>query len=226
VAGRVVYVWDERTGALVVKYDDHAMKDEKVRHVLEKKRYNVPPASHLPILVGEGTGTKVRVARWGFPIPQRPNGVFNARIENVASSPMWKGLFGKSHGLFFLHGFYEWSDKGRKEPYFIHRNDGELLLLAALVGTRAIEGEPRLCASIITCEPNPQVGRIHDRMPVVIEEKDAASWLHPETAGLKQCMDLARPAGDGVLAFHEVGPDVNSFKNDRPDLMQPLQREV
>ena len=225
MAGRLVYVWDAKTGALVSKHDDGAMDDPKVRHVLEKRRYNVPPASHLPILFGEPEGAKVCIARWGFPIPQRPNGVFNTRIETAGESPMWRGLLGKSHGAFFVQGYYEWNDKGRREPYFVHRADGEPMLLAAVVGMRAIAGERRQCASIVTCEPSEEMGRIHSRMPVVLESPEALDWLNPQAAGLPRCIEIAGPADAGILAMHEVGPGVNSTKNDRPDLPEPVRKD-
>lgn len=222
MCGRVVYVWDAKTGRLIAKYDDGALDDPKRRHVLEKKRYNVPPASHLPFIVGRNGATRVEVARWGFPIPKRPNGVFNTRIETAAESPMWKGLLGKSHALLAARGFYEWRHDGREEPYFLHRSDGEPMLLAALVGVRRVEGNARLCASIVTCGPNPLVAALHDRMPVIVEEADAEGWLHPEA---DNWLDLARPAADGTLAMHEVSPDVNSTKNDRPDLAEPVAEQ-
>lgn len=221
VCGRIVYVYDAATGRLIAKFAD-APVDDKTRHVMEKQRYNVPPASHLPFLVNHHDGhVSLEVARWGFPIPQRPNGVFNTRIETAAASPMWKGMLGKTHGVLVAKGFYEWDrTKAQKVPYFVHRADGEPMLLGAVVGKREVEGGWKLCASIVTCPPNALVGAWHDRMPVVLEERTAATWLHP--SGLDDAVRLAVPAPEGVLAAHEVGPGVNSTDNDAPELMRPV----
>src|SRR5205085_793248 len=107
-------------------------------HVVEKQRYNVPPSSFLPFLLGHRDGgAEVVVAHWGFPIPQRPGGVFNTRIETASGSPMWRSMLGHSHGLLVAKGFYEWDHNGpQRTPYFIHRADGEPMLMAALVGRR------------------------------------------------------------------------------------------
>ena len=218
MCGRIVWVWDPITGEMLRKIVDDPEQDPDVVHVLHKQRYNVPPASHVPVIDGRGA-PRMAVARWGFPIPQRPNGVFNTRIETAAESPMWRGLIGKSHCLFPVAGFYEWRRSGKQRvPFYIHRADGRPLLLGGLVQDRRVDGMGTTCASIVTCAPNAMMATVHDRMPVVVEEADAAAWL----AG--NAFDLAVPAGD-VLIKHQVGPDVGDTKNDRPELMQPVGQQ-
>ncbi len=225
MCGRVVYVWDAETGRLVKKVDDRALDDPDRRHVLEKKRYNVPPASHLPVFAADGDKARVEIARWGFPIPQRPNGVFNTRIETAFESPLWRGLIGQFHCAFPVKGFYEWEHDGAKRPHFIHRADGKTMLLGAVIGKRRVKDEEKLCASIVTCKPNSLVATLHDRMPVVLEEKDLDEWLHPEVAGHERILELASPAGN-VLAMHPVGSAVNSTKNDSPELPEPATQRT
>lgn len=226
MCGRVAYIWDPVTGKLVQKVDDRSLDDPDRSRVLKKKRYNVPPASHLPVFGLKDGGTRVEIARWGFPIPARRNGVFNTRIETAAESPMWRGMLGKSHCVFPVKGFYEWEHDGAKRPHYIHRKDDDNLLLAGLLGRRTVGGESKLCASIVTCKPNELVGRLHDRMPVVLEERDLDAWLNPQDSGMERVMDLAKPAADGVLTMHAVGAAVNSTKNDAPELMQPTSQKT
>ncbi|MGQ0535987.1 MAG: SOS response-associated peptidase [Methanobacteriota archaeon] len=226
MCGRVVWVWDPETGELIRRYDDRAYDDPEIRRVLEKMRYNVPPASHLPVILGGREGAKVAVARWGFPIPDRPNGVFNTKIETARESPLWAGLIGRTHCVFPVKGFYEWRRSGRiQTPYFIHRKDGKPMLLAGLYGKRRLDGDEALSASVVTCPPNALVATLHDRMPVVLEEAEAGRWLHPETLGPGGVEGLADPAGD-VLAMHEVTTDVNSTENDEPRLIEPIRTKA
>ncbi len=221
MCGRIVWVWDAKTGRLLRKLVDEPEADPEVARVLHKNRYNVPPASHLPFVVGHREGNTMEIARWGFPIPQRPNGVFNTRIESAFESPMWRGLIGQHHALLAVKGFYEWHRRSGKKstPHFIHRSDGEPLLLAALTGFRKIDGESRRCASVVTCPPNHLIEPLHDRMPVIIEAADAQAWLHPKDHDA--VLALAAPAAPGVLAMHEVRPAVNSTANDSPKLPEP-----
>jgi putative SOS response-associated peptidase YedK len=225
LCGRVVWVWDAKTGMLIAKYDDHALDDPEIRHVLEKMRYNVPPASHLPVIQGIDGATRVTIARWGFPIRERPNGVFNTRIDNALESPLWRDVIGQSHCIFPVRGFYEWKRTARVNvPHYIHRQDDEPMLLAGLIGKRTVGDEHKWCASIVTCPPNALVAQLHDRMPVVLEPEAADEWLHPERIGVEGAMKLAAPAGD-VLAMHEVTPDVNDTDNDAPHLREPVKRQ-
>jgi putative SOS response-associated peptidase YedK len=55
--------------------------------------------------------------------------------------------------------------------------------------------------------PNSFVGKIHDRMPVLMAEKDFEPWLSGE-AGI----ELLKPAADDLLQRWPVSKRVNSSK--------------
>lgn len=42
------------------------------------------------------------------------------------------------------------------------------------------EGDPFYTCAILTTTPNKIVSKIHNRMPVIIQEKDEETWLVPE----------------------------------------------
>lgn len=227
MCGRIVLVWDAHARRFVRKYADPLLASIEARRLMEKDSYNVPPTTKIPVLHGGAESTELATATWGIPSPQRPGGVFNTRIETAAQSPMWRSLLGRNHAVVIAKGFYEWRGAGAvKVPHFIHRKDGEPLALAALAATQKGPQGPQLCVSIVTCAPNPLVARLHDRMPVILEEGGVEDWLHPERTGLERIRDLAVPAGD-VLSMHAVGSGVNSTKNDAPNLIEPtLQRTL
>ena len=221
MCGRIVWIWDAATGRLLRKIVDDPERDPAVDHVLRKRRYNVPPASHLPVIDGRGA-PQMTVAKWGFPIPQRPNGVFNTRIETALESPMWRGLVGQSHCLWPVAGFYEWHRGRRRTPFFIHRADGDPMLIAGVIQDRAWQGEAKTFGSMLTCAPNAVMVGVHDRMPVVVEPDDARAWLD---ADVDTALRLAVPAADDVLTMHRVGPDVGDTKNDHAELMEPVENQ-
>lgn len=221
MCGRIVWIWDAVTGQLLRKIVDDPEMDPQVNHVLHKLRYNVPPASHLPVIDGRST-PKMTVARWGFPIPKRPNGVFNTRIETALESPMWRGLLGQSHCLWPVAGFYEWRRDGkRRTPFYVHRSDGQPMLIAGVIQDRTWNGGVKLFGSMLTCAPNGLMASVHDRMPVVIETDAAHAWL---SADIDAALDLAVPTAESTLSMHPVGPDVGDTKNDRPELMEPIEQ--
>jgi putative SOS response-associated peptidase YedK len=59
---------------------------------------------------------------------------------------------------------------------------------------------------MIITEPNRFVAEVHDRMPVVLEPKDFASWLNDGGAA------LLRPAANDVLQRWPVSWRVNSSR--------------
>src|SRR5271169_4765200 len=64
-----------------------------------------------------------------------------------------------------------------REPYWLHRPDDGLILMAGLwQWYQAAEGYEQTFA-VITTLANAVVARIHDRMPAILEGDDLALWL-------------------------------------------------
>jgi len=109
--------------------------------------------------------------RWGFPGGEGQNLVFNARAESAA----WKSMFSES--LAYRRcavpalGFYEWN--AAKEKVSFQRPDKKRLYFAAFY--QQIEVENRFV--ILTTKANVSMERIHDRMPLILERKEAGAWL-------------------------------------------------
>jgi len=55
--------------------------------------------------------------------------------------------------------------------------------------------ELKSCAMVIT-EPNKFVAEVHDRMPVILEEKDFEQW---ESGDVKDAAALMKPAGESIV---------------------------
>ncbi|MGH3731784.1 MAG: SOS response-associated peptidase family protein [Acidimicrobiales bacterium] len=81
------------------------------------------------------------------------------------------------------------------------------------------DAEPIVTCTIITTEANADVEALHDRMPVIIEHSDVATWLDVSEGRAR----LLRPADDGMLSHYEVDPAVGSVKNDGPELVAPIE---
>jgi putative SOS response-associated peptidase YedK len=55
--------------------------------------------------------------------------LINARVETAASSRMFKTLWQHGRAICFADGWFEWKKEGdKKQPYFIHRADGQPIL--------------------------------------------------------------------------------------------------
>jgi putative SOS response-associated peptidase YedK len=104
---------------------------------------------------------------------------------------------------------------GGKQPYAIARQDGQPIALAGLWESF------RWSDATVTCSftPNTKMAVRHDRMPVILEQRDWPLWLG-ETNG--DHAPLMRPAGDGLLHVWPVDRLVGSPRNNGPELLTAI----
>lgn len=85
-------------------------------------------------------------------------------------------------------------------------------------------GTERKTFAVVTCEPNDLVATIHDRMPVILHEKDYARWLGEEA----NPADLMVPFPSELMKIWPVSTRVNNARNEGADLIDliELDREL
>jgi putative SOS response-associated peptidase YedK len=187
-----------------------------------RPRYNVAPTDRHPLLRPAEGAPVVHLETWGFLRPAvggKPAGLaINARAETAPFLPLFREGFARHRCVVIADGFYEWrGSKGAREPLWISRQDGDLLLLAGLCD-RAMH-EPGGRFTILTTAPNRMVAAIHDRMPAVLSRECAFVWLERPEIG------LLVPAAEEILQARPVGDRVNSVKNDDPSCLLPPPAE-
>ena len=84
---------------------------------------------------------------------------------------------------------------------------------------RRASGETLKSCTMIITEPNEFVAEVHDRMPVLLAERDFEPWLSG-SAGL----ELLKPASNDLLQRWPVSKRVNSSKAPAEDatLIDPI----
>jgi putative SOS response-associated peptidase YedK len=151
---------------------------------------------------------------WSKPLKEMKLATFNARAESVAEKPMFRDAFKRKRCLIPASGYYEWQDTpGGKQPWYFTRADGEAVTTAGLWDEwkdKATGETLKSCTMIIT-EPNDFVAEVHDRMPVILEQGDFATWL----AGAGN--ELMKPAANDVLQRWPVSKRVNSSRASADD---------
>ncbi len=190
--------------------------------------YSIAPTNPMPIVrerADPSSGELHRtldVVRWDFwpafiETKGEPN--FNARIERLTTSGLWKGAFGASRALVPMRGYYEWTgEAGHKQPHFLHAADGELLAAAGIYTARKVGEQWQLSAAIITRPARDASGEIHDRMPVFLERGAWDEWLNPEkldAAGKEHMVAMLTAESDrmaGAITSYEVDPKVNNTR--------------
>jgi putative SOS response-associated peptidase YedK len=212
--------WDEivRLYRLTIKAPPHNLPP----------RYNICPTDPVDVVTErDGNRDFVRM-RWGLvpswwpkPLKELRAATFNARAETVAEKPFFRDAFRRTRCLIPASGYYEWQDTATgKQPWYFTRTDGEPMTFAGLWDEwkdKATGEVLKSCTMLIT-GPNDFVAEVHDRMPVVLESKDFASWLNEGGS------TLLRPAAN-VLQRWPVSRRVNSSRapTDDPTLIEGVE---
>jgi putative SOS response-associated peptidase YedK len=183
---------------------------------------------------------ELRVVRWGL-VPFWAKDIsigsrlINARAETVATKPAFRRAFARHRCLLPADGFYEWEKSGdskgaRKQPHYIRREDGGVLAFAGLYELWRDKDRPDddpdswlWTATIITTRAEDEVGRIHDRMPMVIEPGRWADWLDPAATSADALHGLMTPAASVHLTTYPVSTEVNSVRHNGPGLIEPME---
>lgn len=192
-----------------------------------KPSYNIAPTQLSPV-IRQLDGTREAVMlRWGL-VPgwakdlDVGNRMINARGETVAEKPAFRRAFASRRCVVPASVFFEWEATPEgKQPYAFAPAGGGLLALAGLWERWEKGPEPVETFTIITTTANALLGRIHDRMPVILEPDGVEAWLNMETSA-QELGALLVPMADGLLDSHAVSRKVNSPKNNSPDLLEPV----
>jgi len=180
--------------------------------------YNVAPTRVMPIACVVDGAVGLTPARWGLKGIAKKISAHGEKI-NIWGDYRVPYRAGR-RCLVSACGFFEWENRpDGKQPYYFLSPEGELLAFAGLWEQwEQADGQVLTTCTIVTTEPNDFVRRFHDRMPVVLDEKDYDHWLTADDpqALLKACHNKA-------LTNYPVSRRVNNVRNDDPSLIEPLQ---
>ncbi|BFZ54441.1 hypothetical protein PYCC9005_001477 [Savitreella phatthalungensis] len=144
---------------------------------------------------------------------------------------MWNTMKERKRCIVPVQGYYEWQKRGRERlPFFTRRKDGGMMLLGGLYDSVRYEtlpedSPPLWTFTIITTAAAEGMGWLHDRMPLMFEEKcDAqliAKWLDGQTWD-DECAAMLRPFDPSKLESYAVKKDVGKVGNDSPSFIVPI----
>jgi putative SOS response-associated peptidase YedK len=194
---------------------------------------------------------RLAVVTWGLvpswaKDPSIGSRMINARLETAPEKPAFRRAFAARRCLVPADGYYEWytppegaqagERKGKKppkQPFFITRSDGRPLAMAGLYelwkDPAAPEDAPGggwlWTCTLLTTSAVDGLGRIHDRMPLLVEPERYDQWLDPRVSDVDTLRGLLVPAMPGVLRAFPVSTAVNNVRNDGSQLVEPLPAE-
>lgn len=196
--------------------------------------YNVAPTNDVYVVLEDGRTRRVEAMHWGLVPrwardPSIGNRMINARAETLATKNAFKNAFRHRRCLIPADGFYEWKvvpGQKRKQPFYIHRADGEQLAFAGLWEVwhdpRGGADEQLRSCTIVTGPANDTVAPIHDRMPIILPDSAWDTWLDHDEADPTSLGKLLVPAPGSLLVLHPVSTDVNRPTSKGMHLTDPV----
>ena len=191
-------------------------------------RYNIPPTQQVPAIKMDTGGRRLEMLKWGLvPFWAKDASIsarlINARCETLSEKPAFRAAFKSRRCLIPANGFYEWmKERGKKQPYLFKFTDGSLFAFAGLWERwESKDGVALESCTIITTDANELVQPLHDRMPVILKNKDYALWLDP-IAKREILQPLLIPYPSVEMKCYPVSPNVNKATYDNPDSIEPL----
>lgn len=194
---------------------------------LFEARYNIAPTQMVGAVRMNGERHFVSL-RWGLipawaKDPSFGAKTINARAETVTEKPAFRTAFQRRRCLVVADGFYEWQRIGRaKQPMYIVMKDDRPFALAGLWERWRGESEVIESCTILTTRANALLGKIHDRMPVILAREDYNLWLDPECDPARALVPLLQPYPDDEMKMYPVSSKVNNARHESADCMEPI----
>lgn len=186
-------------------------------------RFNIAPTEEVLAIVAPDGHPRAELMRWGL-VPhwastlKGTRKMINARSESVTRSPAYRNLIGKGsrRALQIADGYFEWLKAEQRghtpQPFLFQVDDGQPFAFAALWTPAKVGGEWVHSLVMLTCDaaPNRVAAQIHDRMPVILADRDAQrAWLDPDVDA-DEALELCNPIEEHRLSTSPANPAVNN----------------
>ena len=84
------------------------------------------------------------------------------------------------------------------------------------------KARPEVTFTIVTCAAKAAIAEVHDRMPVVLDERAAEDWMNARERNPLLLKRLLVPAPADLLVMRRASLLVNSVKNEGPALLEAV----
>ncbi|TGE19756.1 SOS response-associated peptidase [Hymenobacter elongatus] len=192
--------------------------------------YNAAPSQRLPVITNAEPG-QVQLLQWGLlpgwvkdvKIAPKP---INARAGTLPEKPSFRQLLQRRRCLVLADSFYEWqqtapAQKGPKTPHRILLRNEQPFAFAGLWDEwlDRTSGELVPTFTIITTDPNAQMAPLHNRMPVILPDRQAElAWLD-DGASVADHQLLLQPYAASLMREYVVSALVDSPANNDPSVL-------
>lgn len=200
---------------------------------LKVPRYNVAPGQDVLSVISDGEKYRIGYLKWRF-VPAFAKDekssfkMINAKLETLSERVSYKKSFQSKRCVILADGFYEW-EKGTsgKQPMHIKLSSKKIFPMAGLWSTYIREDGSKLhSCTIITTEANKLLGKIHDRMPVILNPDNLSLWLDPKLQDMNSLSQLLVPYDSIEMEMHPVPKLVNQVANDSVECIKNIAEDI
>ena len=191
-------------------------------------RYNLAPGQIAGVLIKPKTEIELARLQWGLlPFWAKEPGLaahtINARLDTVDSKPSFRAAFKARHAVVPMAGYYEWQATAQgKQPYYFQPERGVDSLWAVGLWEPRHALQTDASSGTFTLITQPAEGlpaSIHNRMPILLEERDVDKWLSLKPGpSLPFLLTRLLPA----MKVHPVAKRVNAARDDDAGLIEAL----
>ncbi|PAT02199.1 hypothetical protein CI105_02315 [Candidatus Izimaplasma bacterium ZiA1] len=144
------------------------------------ENYNVAPSNEILIITKVRDKYLLSKSKWGYINIRNneiPKTIINIRSEKLGKNKIYQNSFRNNRSLVIADGFYEW-DKSSKDVYYFHLKEKQKFFFLSLSSDYFDSNNEFVSTSaILTKEADDSIKEIHNRMPVMVNIKDALKWL-------------------------------------------------
>ena len=222
------YSFSGRKKSKLIKDED---LDVKIPDQLEIS-FNIAPTHRAYVITNDNPG-QLSLLHWGLiPAwnrdPVLSGKLINARQETIFTKPSFESAILQRRCLIPADSFYEWRTVGKdKKPFRILEKSEDLLFLAGIWESNDYGDNSIQTFSIITCPANKDVKSIHDRMPLILYNKEQReAWLsNLDQTGIEKL--LVQPPANHLVMYGITQsmnspsftvPEIHDRINDSPTL--------
>jgi putative SOS response-associated peptidase YedK len=204
-------------------------------------KYDARPTNLMPIVAQRNNEIQIHLMRWGLVPHWSKDGksefsTFNARSETLETSKLFGPYFKSARCLVPADGFFEWKKYSlqtevngkpktvdQKQKMFISMKDRSSFMMAGLFSIwKKEDGEEFPTYTIITTTANELIAEIHDRMPVILEQKNYEVWLDRGMNDVDFLKTLLIPFSASKMKAHAV----TNKSNESPEMIEKIEFEV
>lgn len=180
-------------------------------------RWNLAPTDQVPVVHLWEQQRVISDMRWWL-TPHWSNGpsqqyaMFNARRESLMKSRAFHGCFRHKRCIIPAHSFVEWQRLPAGKTPYVFAADEQSLAFAGLWDYWTDGTQHVFSCAIITTEAAPEFESYHKRMPVMLSNDDADTWLN-EHHDVRELQPLLEPKLPYDLTAAAIDERYNNARN-------------